>query len=305
MSDILSTDWSETDASNSVSPPAGFPEGMQPSGVNNSSRAVMGAVKRMADRLQPIKTTAGTTTAYTLTYDVAAAQYYDGEIHSFVVDQTCGAAATLDINGLGARQIRLFGGTLLAGAMVADQIVQVRYNLADTAFDIVGPQGFVVLSTQTVSGASQIAFPGIPAAVNHIRIIGNVTPATDGVDIGLQTYGADGVLDNAASDYSWNGGVFTNTPAVNADAATGTYIAVAGTVDNSAYGCTFDLSSGGIQRATRTQFGGWARWLNSAGSITNAFFIAGVRNEADRITGCRVAATSGNISGTVTLLASI
>lgn len=165
--------------------------------------------------------------------------------------------------------------------------------------------GFVVLSSQTVSGVAAITFEDIPAAVNHVRVIGNVTPATDGVDIGLQTYGADGVLDNGASDYSWNGGVFTNATAVIADAATGTYIAVAGTVDNSTYGCSFDLSAGGIQRATRTQFGGWSRWLNSAGSTTNSFFVAGVRNEAARISGLRIAPTSGNITGTVTLLASV
>lgn len=43
MSDIK--DWSTTAASNNANPPDGFPEGMAPSDVNNSSREVMAAVR--------------------------------------------------------------------------------------------------------------------------------------------------------------------------------------------------------------------------------------------------------------------
>lgn len=44
MSDVSA--WSVTDASNNVAVPDGFPEGMAPAGLNDSSRAVMGAVAR-------------------------------------------------------------------------------------------------------------------------------------------------------------------------------------------------------------------------------------------------------------------
>jgi hypothetical protein len=38
--------WSATDASNSLTPPDGWPEGMQPSGVNDVGRMMMGAIRR-------------------------------------------------------------------------------------------------------------------------------------------------------------------------------------------------------------------------------------------------------------------
>ena len=68
MSDIPSTDWSETDASNNASPPNGWPEGMNPSDVNNTARADRGALKRWYSWSTPA-TTGGTTTAYTTTLD--------------------------------------------------------------------------------------------------------------------------------------------------------------------------------------------------------------------------------------------
>src|SRR5580765_6851101 len=44
MSEVSS--WSVTDASNNLTPPDGWPEGMQPSGVNNVGRMMMGAIAR-------------------------------------------------------------------------------------------------------------------------------------------------------------------------------------------------------------------------------------------------------------------
>lgn len=47
MSDVR--DWSSTDASNNATSPDGFPEGMQAGKVNDSARAVMGGVRRLAE----------------------------------------------------------------------------------------------------------------------------------------------------------------------------------------------------------------------------------------------------------------
>ena len=110
MADIGASNWSETDASNTDAAPDGAPEGMAPSGVNNVLRAHQGATKRFWNHINPVKTTGGTTSAYTLTYDVAPAAYYDGEIFSFVVNAANAASATLNVNALGAKSIRHFGG---------------------------------------------------------------------------------------------------------------------------------------------------------------------------------------------------
>src|SRR4051812_17229820 len=49
MTDIIS--WSPVDASNNAAPPAGWPENMQPSAVNDCARAMMGAIRRYYDTL--------------------------------------------------------------------------------------------------------------------------------------------------------------------------------------------------------------------------------------------------------------
>src|SRR4051812_19341231 len=47
MTDIIS--WSPVDAANNAAPPAGWPENMQPSAVNDCARAMMGAIRRNYD----------------------------------------------------------------------------------------------------------------------------------------------------------------------------------------------------------------------------------------------------------------
>lgn len=125
---------------------------MFPSDVNNSARANMGGEKRWWVRANPVFTTAGSSTVYTLTYGAAAAAYYDGELHSFVMDETCGAAPTLNINGLGARNLRKFvsgaWANLGAGDLVANQVVTTRYNLAATTFDVISVAPSTLSSAQ-------------------------------------------------------------------------------------------------------------------------------------------------------------
>lgn len=182
MSDLGASTWSESDAANTAAVPNGWPEGMQPSGVNNSARAEMGGVKRFWNRTNSVKTSAGSATVYTLTYDVAAAQYYDGEEFAFVVDETCGAAPTLNINGIGARQIRKFVAgaysNLLAGDIVANQQVRVRYNLANTTFDIVSSSAFVAAGggtwTPTDNSVAGLSFTNVSA---KYQVIGNMVYA--------------------------------------------------------------------------------------------------------------------------------
>ena len=67
--DVYSANWNEADANNSTPAPDSAPEGMFPSGVNDTMRAMMGAVKRFVDQQIPL-VTGGTSTAYTLAYAV-------------------------------------------------------------------------------------------------------------------------------------------------------------------------------------------------------------------------------------------
>ena len=77
--DISQSNWNETDDNNSTAAPDGAPGGMPPSGVNNTMRAMMGAIKRWYDQAIPRTTDGtGTSTAYTLSYPAAPTALADG-----------------------------------------------------------------------------------------------------------------------------------------------------------------------------------------------------------------------------------
>lgn len=306
MADIGASNWNETDASNTDAAPDGSPEGMAPSGVNNVLRAHQGAVKRFWNKINAVKTTGGTSSAYTLTYGTAPGAYYDGEVISFVVNAANAVDATLNVNALGAVPLRLFAGNLLAGALQANQIVQARYNSSAGAFDILTSPGWVRLGAQSPSGASTVNFTGIPAAVNHIRIEGEVRPSADGINLILRTYGADGVLDTGAGDYSYwilsnNSGGATPTTGF----ATTSSVAICQGVDNGTWGATFSIGANNIQAATTTKFQYRSQFLDSAGVLGLNYTGSGSRNEAARITGVRIAPSNGTVTGLLTLFASV
>ena len=62
MADIGTGNWNENDTNNNQPAPDGAPEGMSPSGLNDTIRAVMGALKRWFNWSSP-KVTAGSATA--------------------------------------------------------------------------------------------------------------------------------------------------------------------------------------------------------------------------------------------------
>lgn len=181
MSDIGDdTVWSETAASNNSSPPDGWPEGMAPSGVNNSAREGMAALKRFWNQINPVATTAGTSTAYTLTYDVAAGALYDGELVSFIAHATCGAAPTLNKNSLGAKNLRKFTAGAWANLAAADlrinQIVVARYNLAATKWDVILT---AFNSADFLQASSTVAMSG--AAINEAKAPSLASAATTNI----------------------------------------------------------------------------------------------------------------------------
>lgn len=205
MADLGSPLIFEVDASNQSAVPDGWPEGQNPSTVNNCARANVGADKRFWVRTNSAFSTGGASTAYTLTYAQPASAYYDGEEFSFIVNATCGAAPTLNINGLGTRQIRKFVVgmfmNLVAGDLVANQQVRVRYNLAATTFDIIS--GGPTTWTQAVVAAATIDFPGIPTTVNNLHLAIRLSPSIVSARLYMRFYSASGAPDIAAH-YYWD-----------------------------------------------------------------------------------------------------
>ena len=80
MSDIETSSWSEAAASNNAAPPNGMPEGMAPSGVNDSGREIMAAIKREWDRSHPTVASGGSANAQTLSYSVNPTALVQGQV---------------------------------------------------------------------------------------------------------------------------------------------------------------------------------------------------------------------------------
>lgn len=139
MADIGASNWNEADASNSTAAPDGWPEGMAPSGVNDSGRAVMGAVKRFYD-WQSTKLTGGTSTAYTLAYSVAPGALVDGMTHLVQFNATNGAAATLNVGALGAKPLYTYQpagwAAAPAGVITANMITPVTYDAGASVYRV-------------------------------------------------------------------------------------------------------------------------------------------------------------------------
>ena len=137
--DIPASTWSQTDASNTTASPDGAPENMAPSGVNDTIRMMMGAVKRWFAWSIPA-TTAGTTTAYTLTYSVAPAALVDGMTHLVLFNATNGSSATLNVNSLGAKALHTYQNgawaAAVAGTLTANMVCKVSYNSGDNSYRV-------------------------------------------------------------------------------------------------------------------------------------------------------------------------
>jgi microcystin-dependent protein len=142
--DIGASNWSETDASNNTPAPDGAPEGMFPSGVNDTIRAMMGATKRWYDWSIP-KITGGTSTAYTLTYSVAPGALLDGMVLVVQFNAANGNAPTLNVNSLGAISLHYYSAgawrAVPAALFDTDTISRVAYNASVGAYRLLDVRG--------------------------------------------------------------------------------------------------------------------------------------------------------------------
>lgn len=143
MADIEATTWHAVDASNTDVNPLGWGAGQLPSAVLLTGRAMMGAGKREFDRTHYTLTSAGTSTALTLTPSPAIAGLLNGQMYGFIAGTTCIAGATLNVNAKGAKALKQMGpGGIVAvfvGAFLAGDYVEVVYNLSADAYIIVSP----------------------------------------------------------------------------------------------------------------------------------------------------------------------
>jgi len=114
--------WSKTAATNAtVDDTINWSEGMSPGSVNDSARAMMARIADWRDDTSGSITSAGTSSAYTVTSNSSFASLpIQGQNIAFVAHTTNAAAATLSVDGGPAYTIRIGGGSSVpAGALVA------------------------------------------------------------------------------------------------------------------------------------------------------------------------------------------
>ena len=183
--DIYNSVWDETDANNSTAAPDGAPEGMAPSGINNVLRAHQGAIKRYINQQSP-KVTAGSSTAYTLTYGVAPGALVDGMTHEVQFNATCGASPTLNVNSLGATPLHyLNAGTWVAvpsGGILANTVARVAYNSSAGTYRIVSSSAAIPPVAQSINTDGYTTIPG---GASSIRLQWGLTVIYSGTTGGV------------------------------------------------------------------------------------------------------------------------
>lgn len=117
------SEWSTSAGSNNAAAPNGWPEGMAPSAVNDAARENMAAIARWYKDTSGSLVTAGSATAYTLTTNSAHAALNDQPLIVAEIDEESGTDPTLNVDGLGAKDIVLPDGTNIpAGTLQAGAI---------------------------------------------------------------------------------------------------------------------------------------------------------------------------------------
>lgn len=130
--------WSRTAASNGTADSAvNWAEGMAPSSVNDSARAMMASAAGFRDDIAGAITTGGTSTAYTVTsyqvFDTLA--HMSGHVIAFTPHTTNGATVTLNVDSLGAKPLRSAPSVELpAGVLVEGTPYTALYNNSDAVW---------------------------------------------------------------------------------------------------------------------------------------------------------------------------
>lgn len=158
--------WSTTAASNSTADPAvNWAEGMAPSAINDSARAMMASVAKWRDDISGSTaglSTGGNSTAYTVTTNstFATAAAMSGALLTIIPHTTSGASPTLAVDGLTARAINQSTGVAIAtGGLISGTPYLLKYVHASTEFILVGRSNvftdLTTTSTATLGGVAR------------------------------------------------------------------------------------------------------------------------------------------------------
>src|SRR5512139_886097 len=128
--------WSTTAASNnSIDTSVNWAEGMAPSSINDSARAEMASAAMFIKDNAGTLATSGTTAAYTVTSKQVSTAVTNGYTVALTFHATNDSAATLNVDGTGAKALQLYNGTNVSGGeLAAGSIHRFTYVTSSTAW---------------------------------------------------------------------------------------------------------------------------------------------------------------------------
>jgi hypothetical protein len=148
-----------TDASNI----GRWPENMPFSGVNDAGRADEGIFARWYKDTDGSITASGSANAFAITSNRTIPSLFNNLVMAFTANFSITGAATLNLNGIGAKGIKRFNGTDLAsGDIISGQPILVVYKSTPDVW--YAWSALPALTGNTFADYSENASPGNPAA---------------------------------------------------------------------------------------------------------------------------------------------
>lgn len=163
--------WAKVFANNSTADPSiNFQEGMSPSSVNDSCRAMMGVLAQNRDDTSGLLLTTGTATAYVLATNqvLNTPTPTDGQLVAITVHATNGISPTLAADGGTAYAIQSAAGVAVAaGTLILGSPYTLRFSVANSAWMLRNffgspftvPLGGIIMFTGDTVPNSNFVFP--------------------------------------------------------------------------------------------------------------------------------------------------
>ena len=192
-------DLDVTDGSNT----ARFPENQLPSTVNNGARALEGMIARgFKDALEGNKDSTGSSNAYAVAANRTIAAYYDGMRIGFHANHANTGASTLDVDGVGAKDIKKNHDVALAsGDIEQHQYVEVVFSASDDAFQMISPTANAGSSyTDPLTTRGDIVKRGASATERLAIGAANTVLTSDGTDPSYSTVATAMIANNAVDE---------------------------------------------------------------------------------------------------------
>ena len=126
-------DYSGTAGSNNSNSPAGWPEGMAPSGLNDSDRELAARIARERDDTQGVTASTGSSNAYAYAAQRGTSAAFTGELICLRANFANTAAATINItpsggSARGTKAIQKNGNALTGGEITANSVIILVYD---------------------------------------------------------------------------------------------------------------------------------------------------------------------------------